>query len=626
MRCNVTRTEHEQHERGKMDVVLRLKQSLVVLLALCSAPLAAATGGVARYQVQLTEAATAAQPPAAVAQQLAATYGGELDASPQGDRFTIRLDEDHARLLGRDQNVAAIRIDAATPSRTAKPSTTETGSEWFSQYSYDGSGNITDITAENSGAETYRYDALGRLTNAHIARSGVTADQTLGYDPFGNLTGVGITPSSVCVLPCSISAINVDSATNRLSGSSVAYDEAGSQTVLDSTYTYAYDGLGMMTRQRGGGVDRQYIYTPNEERIAVYSAATWQWNLRDLGGRLVRTFTSTETTFPASNTLQWNEDYIYRGDAMLASEQSSGSTRHFHLDHLSTPRIITDDTARSLGMHAYLPFGAELSIANRESPEESKKFTGHERDTLPGDVHTPDYMHARYYAGGWGRFLSVDPSMDLKKTIRNPQMWNRYSYVLNNPLRFTDPDGREHVNEPGFTKSLADADWSDAPTEVKAAFWIGGGATTLAVGGGAFGVGRQLAFEASLLMMRNPAAVLTAYKLLDSMGGNVSGHVNPTGQTGGKLGYLLGSVESQASQGKGGFFAGVMGFGARTLDAAIRSHFADNFENGVLQKDGRLAVTGAMTGANGVIATVKTVWQWNKDNKVWDLITAVPAR
>jgi len=49
-------------------------------------------------------------------------------------------------------------------------------------------------------------------------------------------------------------------------------------------------------------------------------------------------------------------------------------------------------------------------------------------------------------------------------------------------------------------------------------------------------------------------------------------------------------------------------------------------ENGVLQKDGRLAVTGAMAGANGVVATVKTVWQWNKDEKVWDLITAVPAR
>ena len=35
---------------------------------------------------------------------------------------------------------------------------------------------------------------------------------------------------------------------------------------------------------------------------------------------------------------------------------------------------------------------------------------------------------------------------------------------------------------------------------------------------------------------------------------------------------------------------------------------------------------GAMTGANGVVTTVKTVWQWNLQKKAWDMITAVPAR
>ncbi|HSP14398.1 MAG TPA: RHS repeat-associated core domain-containing protein [Thermoanaerobaculia bacterium] len=45
-------------------------------------------------------------------------------------------------------------------------------------------------------------------------------------------------------------------------------------------------------------------------------------------------------------------------------------------------------------------------------------------------------------ASGLGRFLSVDPAMDIKKALAEPQRWNRYAYVMNNPLRYTDPTGK----------------------------------------------------------------------------------------------------------------------------------------------------------------------------------------
>jgi RHS repeat-associated protein len=54
-----------------------------------------------------------------------------------------------------------------------------------------------------------------------------------------------------------------------------------------------------------------------------------------------------------------------------------------------------------------------------------------------------DHMHARMYDPGMGRFLSVDPVLHLGFALRNPQSWNRHTYVLNNPLRFTDPTGRQ---------------------------------------------------------------------------------------------------------------------------------------------------------------------------------------
>lgn len=57
------------------------------------------------------------------------------------------------------------------------------------------------------------------------------------------------------------------------------------------------------------------------------------------------------------------------------------------------------------------------------------------------DVGTAlDYFGARYYASIQGRFTSPDPLLS-SGTVEEPQSWNRYSYVLNNPLRLIDPDG-----------------------------------------------------------------------------------------------------------------------------------------------------------------------------------------
>ncbi len=63
-------------------------------------------------------------------------------------------------------------------------------------------------------------------------------------------------------------------------------------------------------------------------------------------------------------------------------------------------------------------------------------FTSKERDAETG----LDYFGARYFSGAQGRFTSTDPLMASAR-VGNPQSWNRYSYSLNNPLRFTDPTG-----------------------------------------------------------------------------------------------------------------------------------------------------------------------------------------
>jgi RHS repeat-associated protein len=53
------------------------------------------------------------------------------------------------------------------------------------------------------------------------------------------------------------------------------------------------------------------------------------------------------------------------------------------------------------------------------------------------------YVGARCYSSVAGRFTTVDPVLDVDQALVDPQRWNRYTYALNNPLRYVDPDGRQ---------------------------------------------------------------------------------------------------------------------------------------------------------------------------------------
>jgi RHS repeat-associated protein len=64
--------------------------------------------------------------------------------------------------------------------------------------------------------------------------------------------------------------------------------------------------------------------------------------------------------------------------------------------------------------------------------------TGKERDTESG----LDYFGARYYGSNMGRFTSPDPMLIMRQKMTDPQQWNMYSYVRNNPLKMVDTNGK----------------------------------------------------------------------------------------------------------------------------------------------------------------------------------------
>jgi RHS repeat-associated protein len=108
-----------------------------------------------------------------------------------------------------------------------------------------------------------------------------------------------------------------------------------------------------------------------------------------------------------------------------------------------------------------------------------QKFTGQERDTESG----LDFFQARYYGGAHGRFLSPDEPL-ADQGASDPQSWNLYNYVRNNPLKYVDPSGYDcaYLNDNGDDIQEVDNNSNISECSDNGGYWVDGPVNSLAVG------------------------------------------------------------------------------------------------------------------------------------------------
>jgi RHS repeat-associated protein len=106
-------------------------------------------------------------------------------------------------------------------------------------------------------------------------------------------------------------------------------------------------------------------------------------------------------------------------------------------DHLGSASVMTDASGAVVGENRYYPFGETRLTTGAMHTD--KLFTGQRQITELGIYH----YQARFYSPKLGRFLSADT---IIPDPTNPQHLNRFSYVTNNPLRYTDPTGHRLDN------------------------------------------------------------------------------------------------------------------------------------------------------------------------------------
>ncbi len=331
-------------------------------------------------------------------------------------------------------------------------------------FGFDAIGNLTSradsATGTNLTQETFTYDGLNRL----IAQNGATS-RVYSYDSFGNLktrTDTG----TLTYYPNTHRLQSVSGATTV----GYSYNLAGDVTQITGgtvnggqTRTITPNAFSLPSQITQGSTTIQYGYDGNRSR-------TWERRPNVPAGSSSANHINLTTYLLAGSSALFEEDrlgagtvaepYRYRYKHTIVSPEGAigqividapgggnpnqtRSDKSFHRDHLGSTVAVSDEAGTEyLGYDAWgkrrNPNGTDNAAANNNPGSLSSKtdrgYTNHEHIDDIGLIH----MNGRLYDPYTGRMLSADPFIQAPYMLQN---YNRYSYVMNNPLSLTDPSG-----------------------------------------------------------------------------------------------------------------------------------------------------------------------------------------
>ncbi|MFB7894826.1 polymorphic toxin-type HINT domain-containing protein [Streptomyces xiamenensis] len=326
------------------------------------------------------------------------------------------------------------------------------GNQLMEEYQYDQAGNVLSLssrTATGAEVQCFQYDYLRRLTEAwtqgtNTACAAAPAPNLLAgpapywhsytYDKTGNR----------------LTETRHEQSTER----TYQYPEAGepqSHTVtsviqeapgIRSLEEYAYDEAGNTISRQIGGDTQELTWSAEGglEKVEEADGAVTDY-LYDADGQRLIGRTPTETTLYLGHTevtvakgsaTARGTRYVDAGGGHMVIFEDNGDISFSLADHHGTGRVSVDGYTMEVNHRRTLPFGGDRGAAPAYWPG-TRGFVGGTADTSTGLTH----LGAREYDPNLGRFISLDPVMDLT----DPQQIHGYTYGNNNPLAFSDPTG-----------------------------------------------------------------------------------------------------------------------------------------------------------------------------------------
>jgi RHS repeat-associated protein len=320
-----------------------------------------------------------------------------------------------------DSDTATVNLASGEPTQYqfAINGSTDTGNLSWNSNGTLSSLDITDnLNSSDTQNCTFAYDDLGRL-GSNTGNGGVSCGtnwgQDFSFDAFGNIS----TSGNLSFQPTSYSNNQISGWS--LNGQSVAYngdgdlisdpfhtfawDASNELEAMDSSITLVRDALGRVVEIDDGTIKQEVLYAPFGGKIALMSGA----NLNT-------------AWIPLAN----GAEAVYNG---------SGFEYFRHPDWLGSSRLASTWSRGVYSDTTYSPYG----VAYDSSGTSDLDFTGHNSlITNPSSSEVLSDFMFREYSSLQGRWIQPDPAGLAAVNPADPQSWNRYAYVNNQPLNSID--------------------------------------------------------------------------------------------------------------------------------------------------------------------------------------------
>ena len=306
-------------------------------------------------------------------------------------------------------------------------------------YLFDALGNMTQRQDNNAGlTESFYYDAVNRLDYSTL---GSAINLQMHYDALGNITS----RSDVAAGASWVYDPNRKHAVLQAGSSALAYTyDANGNAITRNGYaiTWMKSNYPSVINTNGKSVSLSYAPDRSHYQQLYISAGVSNEVTQYVGGILEKV--------TVGGMIDWRHYVRVGNETVAVIDRSNGGTnaiRYVLADPLGSVDKVTDSTGTPYVAESYCPYGAKRNGATWSGAASCadlgkmklfsrEGFTG--QDMIGGNSMELIHMNGRVEDAITGRFLSADPYVTQPGLTQN---YNRYSYVLNDPLSNADPSG-----------------------------------------------------------------------------------------------------------------------------------------------------------------------------------------